>query len=81
MKLEMVQGCICDTLEVDGEREVDLTKEQRDKVIDKVCEFLKTKNDGCNQLLQMVLPLYGEYEDLGHCECCGDWVDKYSIDL
>lgn len=32
-----------------------------------------------NELLQGVIPFFGEYESLGHCECCGDYIDRYTL--
>ena len=23
----------------------------------------------------------GEYEDLGHCSCCGDYITKYTLEI
>jgi hypothetical protein len=23
----------------------------------------------------------GEYKDLGHCECCGDWISNYTLEI
>ena len=49
---------------------------------DKLIEFLKSQNDGLNQLVQFTLETYGEYEyDGKSCECCGDSVENWSMDL
>ena len=55
MKLEMRRGCIADWVGADGILEVDMDNETRAKVYDKIIEFLKTQNDGLNQLLQFTL--------------------------
>ena len=82
MKLEMRRGCIADWVGADGILEVEMDNATRAKVYDKIFEFLKTQNDGLNQLLQFTLETYGEYEcDEKSCECCGDSVENWSLDL
>ena len=51
MKLEMRRGCIADWLGADGILEVDMDNATRAKVYDKIIEFLKSQNDGLNQLM------------------------------
>lgn len=82
MKLEMSRGCIADWLGADGMLEVEMDDETRSKVYDKIFEFLKTQNDGLNQLMQFTLERYGEYEsDDEPCDCCGDTVDTWTLEL
>ena len=82
MKLEMSRGCIADWLGADGVLEIDMDDETRAKVYDKIFEFLKTKNDGLNRLMQFTLEMYGEYEsDDKPCDCCGDTVDTWTLEL
>ena len=62
--------------------EIDMDDATREKVYDKLIEFLKSQNDGLNQLMQFTLETYGEYEcDGKSCECCGDSVENWSLDL
>ena len=82
MKLKMSRGCIADWLGADGMLEVDMDDETRAKVYDKIFEFLKTQNGGLNQLMQFTLETYGEYECGGEsCECCGDTVESWTLEL
>ena len=82
MKLEYVSGCICDSLSINGKEEIDLTDEQRKQVIEKIGVFIsKASPDKLNYMLQYLVPEFGEFEDLGHCECCGDWITKYTLEL
>lgn len=61
MKLEMIRGCIADWLGADGVLEIDMDDSTREKVYDKLIEFLKSQNDGLNQLMQFTLETYGVY--------------------
>lgn len=82
MKLEMSRGCIADWLGADGVLEIDMDDETRAKVYDKIIEFLKSQNDGLNRLMQFTLEMYGEYEsDDKPCDCCGDTVDTWTLEL
>lgn len=82
MKLELTEGCICDSLTVDGIEEIYLSDKERKKAIKKIAEYLSTQNDGLNQLLQWFLHHYGEWEsDDKPCECCGDWIYTYKLKI
>lgn len=39
----------------------------------------------CNRPFQNVwmslIEHLGEYKDLGHCECCGDWISNYTLEI
>lgn len=80
MKLKMVTGCTCDSLTVDGRESTDFDNDESKVVIDKVCDWLKSHSE-LQQLLKYVLDYHGEYESLGHCEQCGDFIDKYTLEI
>ena len=52
-----------------------------------VKEIIKALVDHTNDVgtLQMIieelLETQGDYEDLGQCEECGDWVTKYTLEI
>jgi hypothetical protein len=79
MKLVVTRGCVCDAVEIDGENEMDLTDEQRQEVLDRI--FKKLKPSDLNQLLWKIVEIYGEYEDLGECEECGDTICSYTWEI
>lgn len=82
MKLELTQGCIAGWLGADGIAEHEMDEQMRAKVFEEIFLFLKTKNDGLNQLMRLVLEIYGDYECDGEpCECCGDTVDTWTLVL
>lgn len=80
MKIESVSGCTCDSLTVDGIETVNME-------VDKVKEVIKKLVDNENDIgtLQSILidlvETRGDFEDLGNCECCGDWITKYTIEI
>ena len=82
MKLQLVEGCVYDSLTVDGKEEIDLTGTERQRAINKIADWLKRHPEDLNYLLQDLVPRYGEYEsDDVPCECCGDTVTTYTWDI
>ena len=75
MKIESVTGCTCDSLTVDDVETVDMDKEAVKDVIKK----LINREDDLGVLQSILIDLVefqGEFEDLGHCDQCGDWITK-----
>ena len=80
MKIESVTGCTCDSLTVDDVETVDMDKEAVKDVIKK----LINREDDLGVLQSVLIDLVefqGEFEDLGHCDQCGDWITKYTVEL
>lgn len=80
MKIESVTGCTCDSLTVDNVETVDMDKEAVKDVIKKLID----KEDDLGTLQSILIDLVetqGEFEDLGHCEQCGDWITKYTLEI
>lgn len=67
------------SLDIDGEEFVDIDynrqKEICHKLVDKVSEGVLQRfiENACIEM--------GEYEDLGQCETCGEYIDKYTIKI
>lgn len=80
MKIESVTGCTCDSLTVDDVETVDMDKEAVKDVIKKLID----REDDIGTLQSILMDLVetrGEFEDLGHCDQCGDWITKYTVEL
>lgn len=80
MKLEHTTGCICDSLTINEKETANLPIEE---VRDVVLNIINKCND--LSILQDILMDYidcnGEYEDLGHCEECGDHIIKHTLEI
>lgn len=67
------------SLDIDGEEFVDIDydkqKEICHKLVDKVSEGVLQRfiENACIEM--------GEYKDLGQCETCGEYIDKYVINI
>ena len=80
MKIESVTGCTCDSLTVDDIETVDMDKEAVKDVIKK----LINREDDLGVLQSILIDLVefqGEFEDLGRCDQCGDWITKYTLEI
>lgn len=80
MKLEYTDGCVCTSLTVDGKETVDMSKEELKEVI---CKLLDKESDlGVLQDIWRDLVMsQGEFEDLGHCEECGGYITRYTLEI
>ena len=67
------------SLDIDGKEFVDIDydkqKEICHKLVDKVSEGV------LQRFIEFACIGMGEYEDLGYCETCGEFVDKYVINI
>ena len=80
MKIESVTGCTCDSLTINGVETIDMDKEAIKDVIKKLID----REDDLGVLQSVLIDLVefqGEFEDLGHCEQCGDWITKYTLEI
>lgn len=79
MKINYTSGCTCDSLTIDGKESADLSP----KVIkDAIVKALEKIDDMVTlQDILMTVAETGEYEDLGHCEQCGDWITSYTLEI
>lgn len=77
MELKKVTGCICGSLTVDDEEEINLTDEKRQEVLERIFKALKPSD--LNYVLQDLVERFGKYEcDNRPCECCGDFVTTWT---
>lgn len=80
MKIKSVTGCICDSLTVDNVETVNMDKEAIKNVIKKLIDR-ETDLGTLQSILMNLVETQGEFEDLGHCEQCGDWITEYTVEL
>lgn len=77
MRITFIDGHY--SLDIDGEEFVDIDynrqKEICHKLVDKVSEGVLQRfiENACTEM--------GKYEDLGQCETCGEYIDKYTIEI
>jgi hypothetical protein len=90
MKLELTEGCICDSFTADGKFINTLSeKELKDILKAVVAKITTTKYEDENTvyylqniLYEIVSRFYDEYEsDDEPCECCGDFVETFKMEV
>lgn len=88
MKLELTSGCIADDFTLGNEKVCNLSEEKLKEVFAKVSDkIIKTplvdnKHIELQGILyQMVESFYDTYETSDPCECCGDYIETYTIDV
>ena len=80
MILKLTQGCICDSLTIDGKEEIDLSPQEKAHVMNMLLAFLGKQE--LNSLLVNVLDIYGDMECSDTpCECCGDTVCTTTLEV
>lgn len=79
MKINYTSGCTCDSLTIDGKESADLSPKVIKNAIVKALE--KIDDMATLQDILMTVAETGEYEDLGHCEQCGDWITSYTLEI
>lgn len=80
MKLEYIDGCICDSLTVDGIETADMPINDFKKVLYQLIDR-ETDLGTLQSIMIKLMEQQGEFEDLGHCRCCGDYITKYTLEL
>lgn len=82
--LELVYsyGCLVNELSVNGIQEIDLTDAQRKIVIHKIFMWYKKHPEALNGLLQYFIETHcDDYDCTEPCECCGDMVTTYKMEI
>lgn len=82
MKLIYSYGCLANELSINGISEIDLTDKQRNVVIHKIFMWYKKHPDALNDLLQYFIETHcDDYDCTEPCECCGDMVTTYKMEI
>lgn len=81
MILQYTSGCISDSLTIDGKETIDIPIEDIRKVLHKLIDI----EDDLGTLQEIYISLLsaqGKYECSSKpCECCGDYVTTYKLEI
>lgn len=80
MKIEITQGCISDSFYVDNDPVRDMALEELQDILTTIINRSINKND-LESLLYYYVESNGEYEDLGRCDECGDYISRYTLEI
>lgn len=79
----MTRGCVSNCLTINGVEENKLSEESKNIIRKELLDALKDKESliPTNELLEFVVQ-YGTYDSTDTpCECCGDIIEYYSINI
>ena len=79
MKIEYSEGYTTTGVYIDDKPFVDLSIEEQKEVLLKVLKHLKNPSYSIQEFLISATEEEGEYEDLGMCEQCGDYIYNYKL--
>ena len=79
MKIEYYNGCTTAGVYIDNKPLVNLSIEEQKDVLLKVLNSLKNPTYSIQQFLISATEEEGEYEDLGMCEQCSDYIYNYKL--
>lgn len=87
MKIELVEGCIADSLDIDGKAIYEYSTEELKDVLTKATAYAVNKAEegdiyNLQTAIRYLVEMFGNYkhsEDA--CECCGDFIDTYTMEI
>lgn len=84
MKIELTDGCICTGMCVDGTLISEMNEEQRHEVRKALCEYILNHEDVFDLFCLgefVVTRTDSEYSYSGPCECCGDYIETWKMEI
>lgn len=84
MKVELVQGCTCDSYDVDGKSVVDFSTQELKELLNKQFESVLQQDDwsALYRLSYYITEEFSDHLDVSEpCECCGDPTWTYTTNL
>lgn len=84
MIIERTDGCTLSGMDVDGIPISEMSEEQRQEVRKALCEYILNHEDVFSLLsLGSIIVSYAdsEYTFSGRCECCGDWIRNWKMEI
>lgn len=83
MKVEVIDGCVCTGMYVDGTSISEMNKDQRHEVRKALCEYIM--KDETISLFGLALFVCAnadsEYSYSGPCECCGEYINTWKMEI
>lgn len=90
MNIELVRGCIADRFDVDDKPMMDMSEDElKDiliKVVNKVTQRTELTEGQKSYLYDAIMLLVEDFPDRclysdEPCECCGDWIETYTMEI
>lgn len=84
MKIEVIDGCVCTGMYIDSTPISELNEEQLYEVRKALCEYMLNHEDEFDlfRLGEIVVAnADSEYSYSGPCECCGDCIETWKMEI
>ena len=84
MKIEVINGCVCTGMYIDGTSISEMSKEQRHEVRKTLCEYILNHEDEIDlfRLGAIVVSIAdSEYSYSGPCECCDEYINTWKMEI
>lgn len=84
MKIEVIDGCVCTGMYIDGTSISEMSEEQRYKVRKALCEYIMNHEDEIDlfRLGAIVVSIAdSEYSYSGPCECCDEYINTWKMEI
>lgn len=83
MKIELIDGCVCTGMYIDDTSISEMSEEQRHKVRKVLCEYItEDKTISLFELAKFVCAnADSEYSYSDPCECCGDCIETWKMEI
>lgn len=80
MKLEYTDGCVCQSLTIDGKETIDMGPEELREALETALKNV-TDVGFFQEILMSLVITQGERLSLGVCDECGDSIEKYTLEF
>lgn len=89
MKIELVRGCIADRFDVDGKPMMDMSEDELKDILIRVVKKVVQKklepyDRSCiEESIRLLVEYFSDTLECSEepCECCGDWIDTYTMEI
>lgn len=84
MKIEVIDGCVCTGMYIDGTSISEMNKEQRHEVRKTLCEYILNHEDEIDLFrLGNIVATHtdSEYSYSGPCECCDEYINTWKMEI
>ena len=84
MKIEVIDGCVCTGMYIDGTSIREMSEEKRHEVRKTLCEYILNHEDEIDlfRLGAIVVSIAdSEYSYSGPCECCDEYINTWKMEI
>lgn len=83
MKIEIIDGCVCTGMYVDGTSISEMSEEQQREVRKALCEYMLNHEEIDLFRLGEIVATHSdsEYTYSSPCECCGDCIEIWKMEI